>query len=236
VVLCSFLQPRSIDFLARLAQFVRTLQPFLRALRQPGRQNVGVDCGEDDRHRPRVQQLHEKGRVGRPARNSQFAVLCRCAYDLFAGRENVRMAQVAWRKSKDFRNASQVSTWIIGIAYRTAIREQRRQKRYATWLSLDECTESCVDSTVQTETRDWLRQGLGSLSRDQQLALLLSYGAGYAVDEIAALTFVPVGTVKTRLFHARNKLRRFLPVISGQHLLAPEGESRCVQRLLITEA
>jgi RNA polymerase sigma-70 factor, ECF subfamily len=122
---------------------------------------------------------------------------------------------VVWRKAKDFRNASQVSTWIIGIAYRTAIREQRRQKRYATWSSLDECTESCVDSTVQTETRDWLRQGLGSLSRDQQLALLLSYGAGYAVDEIAALTFVPVGTVKTRLFHARNKLRRFLPVICG---------------------
>jgi RNA polymerase sigma-70 factor, ECF subfamily len=143
---------------------------------------------------------------------------------------------VVWRKSKDFRNASQVSTWIIGIAYRTAIREQRRQRRYATWLSLDECTESCVDSTVQTETRDWLRQGLGSLSRDQQVALLLSYGAGYAVDEIAALTFVPVGTVKTRLFHARNKLRRFLPVIGGQHLLAPEGESRCGQRLLVTEA
>jgi RNA polymerase sigma-70 factor, ECF subfamily len=122
---------------------------------------------------------------------------------------------VVWRKSKDFRNASQVSTWIIGIAYRTAIKEQRRQKRYATWLSLDECTESCVDSTAQTETRDWLREGLGSLSRDQQLALLLSYGAGYAVDEIATLTLVPVGTVKTRLFHARNKLRRVLPVIGG---------------------
>jgi RNA polymerase sigma-70 factor, ECF subfamily len=122
---------------------------------------------------------------------------------------------VVWRKSKDFRDASQVSTWIIGIAYRTAIRQQRRQRRYAIWLSLDECTEPCVDSTVQSETQDWLRQGLGSLSRDQQVALLLSYVAGYAVDEIAALTFVPVGTVKTRLFHARNKLRRFLPVIGG---------------------
>jgi RNA polymerase sigma-70 factor, ECF subfamily len=122
---------------------------------------------------------------------------------------------VVWRKSKDFRNASQVSTWIIGIAYRTAIRERRRQKRYATWVSLDECTQSCVDSTAQTETRDWLRQGLGRLSREQQLALQLAYGVGYAVEEIAALTFVPVGTVKTRLFHARNKLRRFLPVIGG---------------------
>jgi RNA polymerase sigma-70 factor (ECF subfamily) len=122
---------------------------------------------------------------------------------------------VVWRKSRDFRNASQVSTWIIGIAYKTAIREQRRQKRYATWMSLDECTQSCVDSTAQTETWDWLRQGIENLSRDQQLALQLAYGVGYAVEEIAALTLVPVGTVKTRLFHARNKLRRYLPGIGG---------------------
>jgi RNA polymerase sigma-70 factor (ECF subfamily) len=122
---------------------------------------------------------------------------------------------VVWRKARDFRNASQVSTWIIGIAYRTAMKEQRRQRRYATWMSLDECMESCVDSTAQTETWDWLRQGIESLSRDQRLALQLAYGAGYAVEEIAALTFVPVGTVKTRLFHARNKLRRFLPGIGG---------------------
>jgi RNA polymerase sigma-70 factor (ECF subfamily) len=122
---------------------------------------------------------------------------------------------VVWRSSKEFRNASRVSTWIIGIAYRTAIRTHRRQKRYATWVSLDECPESCVDSTAQTEARDWLQQGLGSLPRDQRLVLQLAYDVGYAVEEIAALTFVPVGTVKTRLFHARNKLRRFLPGIGG---------------------
>jgi RNA polymerase sigma-70 factor (ECF subfamily) len=122
---------------------------------------------------------------------------------------------VVWRKSKDFRNAARVSTWIIGIANRLAMREHRRQRRHATCVSLDECPERCVDSTAQTETRDWLQQGLGSLSCDQRLALQLAYGVGYAVEEIAALTFVPVGTVKTRLFHARNKLRRFLPGIGG---------------------
>src|SRR5580700_11035461 len=48
---------------------------------------------------------------------------------------------VVWRRSKDFRNASRVSTWIIGIAYRTAMRQHRLQKRHATWVSLDECPE-----------------------------------------------------------------------------------------------
>ncbi len=116
---------------------------------------------------------------------------------------------VVWRKSKDFRNASQVSSWIIGIAYRTAIRERRRQKRNAGWVSLDECSERGVDSTAETEMRDWLQQGFGRLSREQQLVLQLAYRMGYALEEIATLTYVPLGTVKTRLFHARRKLRRF---------------------------
>lgn len=131
---------------------------------------------------------------------------------------------VVWRKSKDFRNASQVSSWIIGIAYRIALKEWRRKKRYATWVSLDECTECSVDSAAEIEARDWLQQGLGKISRDQKLALQLAYGMGYAVEEIAALTFVPVGTVKTRLFHARRKLRRCLPVIGTDPVVARIGE------------
>src|SRR6201992_376343 len=38
---------------------------------------------------------------------------------------------VVWQNAKDFRNASQVSPWIIGIAYRTALKSFRRQKNHA---------------------------------------------------------------------------------------------------------
>ena len=37
---------------------------------------------------------------------------------------------VVWQSAKDFRHASQVSTWIIGIAYRTALKSLRRQKNH----------------------------------------------------------------------------------------------------------
>ena len=121
---------------------------------------------------------------------------------------------VVWRRSKDFRNAAQVSSWIIGIAYRTALKQGDRRRRHATWVSLDECTE-CIDPTAETETRDWLDQGLARLPRELQLTLLLAYHMGYPLEEIAVITAVPVGTVKTRLFHARRKLRRFLPVIGS---------------------
>src|SRR5580698_5552307 len=38
---------------------------------------------------------------------------------------------VVWQGAKDFRCASQVSTWIIGIAYRTALKSRRRHRRCA---------------------------------------------------------------------------------------------------------
>src|ERR1700680_2940978 len=57
---------------------------------------------------------------------------------------------VVWQNAKEFRNASQVSTWIIGIAYRTALKSFRRQKNHAV-ASLEDYPEQTVDPTSQTE-------------------------------------------------------------------------------------
>src|SRR5271156_1647739 len=46
-----------------------------------------------------------------------------------------------WQSAKDFRHASQVSTWIIGIAYRTALKSLRRQKHHSDTHSLDDYPE-----------------------------------------------------------------------------------------------
>src|SRR6266478_1904480 len=48
---------------------------------------------------------------------------------------------VVWQSAHDFRRASRVSTWIIGIAYRTALKSLRRQKNHAAARSLDEYPE-----------------------------------------------------------------------------------------------
>src|SRR6202163_2215391 len=67
---------------------------------------------------------------------------------------------VVWQSAKDFRYASQVSTWIFGIAYRTALKLLRRQKNHAAALSLDEYSEQTIDPTFETEVQDWLQHGL----------------------------------------------------------------------------
>jgi RNA polymerase sigma-70 factor, ECF subfamily len=122
---------------------------------------------------------------------------------------------VVWQSAKDFRHASQVSTWIIGIAYRTALKSLRRQKNHTATRSLDEYPEQSIDPTLETEVQDWLRHGLNQLPVEQRLTLELAYHMGHSLEEIAAITECPVGTVKARMFHAREKLRQYLPTLSG---------------------
>jgi RNA polymerase sigma-70 factor (ECF subfamily) len=122
---------------------------------------------------------------------------------------------VVWQSAKDFRNASQVSTWIIGIAYRTALKSFRRQKNHAAAQSLEDYPEQTVDPTFDAELNDWLNHGLSRLQMEQRLTLELAYHMGHSLEEIAAITDCPVGTVKARMFHAREKLRQYLPALSG---------------------
>jgi len=130
---------------------------------------------------------------------------------------------VVWQSAKDFRHASQVSTWIIGIAYRTALKSFRRQKNHAAAQNLDDCPEQTVDPTVDTEVQDWLKRGLSQLPSEQRLTLELAYHMGHSLEEIAAITECPVGTVKARMFHAREKLRLYLPTLGGGAVGLPEA-------------
>src|ERR1700735_3196088 len=103
---------------------------------------------------------------------------------------------VVWQNAKDFRNASQVSTWIIGIAYRTALKSFRRQKHHNGSRSLDDYPEQTVDPTFEAEVHDWLKHGLSRLPIEQRLTLELAYHMGHSLEEIALITESHLGTVK----------------------------------------
>jgi RNA polymerase sigma-70 factor (ECF subfamily) len=122
---------------------------------------------------------------------------------------------VVWRNANDFRFASQVSSWIFGIAYRTALKSTRRQQNHSAAQSIEECPEQTVDPVLETEIKDWVMHGLNRLPDEQRLALELACHMGHSPMEIAEITGVPIGTVKARMFHARQKLRRYLPTLGG---------------------
>src|SRR5258708_396687 len=124
---------------------------------------------------------------------------------------------VVWQHAKEFRGASRVSTWIIGIAYRIALKTLRRNDGLARAQRYDSMPEPWVEPTKDAELRDWVAHGLSLLQIEQRLALELAYNMGHSIEEIAEITDSPVGTVKARMFHAREKLRQYLPLLGGVH-------------------
>jgi RNA polymerase sigma-70 factor (ECF subfamily) len=122
---------------------------------------------------------------------------------------------VVWKSAANFRKASHVSTWIFAIAYRTALNSVRRLKNHSDVRDLDDGPPQTVDPVLATEVRDWLTHGLNRLPDEQRLILELAYHMGYSTEEIAAITDSPVGTVKARMFRARERLREYLPALAG---------------------
>ena len=131
---------------------------------------------------------------------------------------------IVWKKAGDFRGDSQPSTWILGIAYRRARNAFRSTARLGSVENLDSQLEPPTsDEPMRAEElRDWLVRGLGQLPVEQRLAVELCYELGYSCEEISAIMGCPVNTVKTRLFHARAKLQKLLPVLAGS---APPTDS-----------
>ena len=81
--------------------------------------------------------------------------------------------------------------------------------------NVDDYPEQAVDPVLATEVQDWLTHGLNRLPIELRSTLELAYRMGYSMEEIAAITDSPVGTVKARMFHAREKLRQYLPALGG---------------------
>ena len=62
---------------------------------------------------------------------------------------------------------------------------------------------------------DLLIQGLEKLPPEQRAVVELTYFHGHSYQEIGEIVGCPVNTVKTRMFHARAKLRKLLPELGG---------------------
>jgi RNA polymerase sigma factor (sigma-70 family) len=124
---------------------------------------------------------------------------------------------VVWRKAGSYDGSSKVSTWVFGIAWRRARK---------TLSMVDEPVESDSDGYLDEATSperlaqaDQLARRLAAavelLPWAQRLAVVLTYFHGMEYAEIAAIADCPVNTVKTRMFHARRRLRELLAEEEG---------------------
>ena len=196
------------NFLSRPEYSRSMILPLAKALNRDEDQELLARVASGDRKA--LEQLY----LGYHRRLARFLSRITQRYDYVEEIINDTFFAV-WQSAPQFRNASQVSTWIFGIAYRTGLKSLRRQKRHSDTVSLEESAEQSIDPSADAELADWVARGLSRLSVEQRLTLELAYHMGHSLEEIATITDTPIGTVKARMFHARQKLREHLPALDG---------------------
>jgi RNA polymerase sigma-70 factor (ECF subfamily) len=124
---------------------------------------------------------------------------------------------VVWQSASAFAGRSKVSTWIMGIAYRKSMKLRTRLQRWtvrfkaADWATVVERTAGMEGHTQGLVERDLMYRAIQLLPPKQRAVVELTYYFGYSYDEIAEIVDCPTNTVKTRMFHARARLRQLLP-------------------------
>jgi RNA polymerase sigma-70 factor (ECF subfamily) len=119
-----------------------------------------------------------------------------------------------WLSAARFRHASNVSTWIFGIARILSLKALRRLGSAAT-TATDSHVEELHDPWPNDELCEWLDVALALLPEQQRTALELCYRHGHSCQQIADSVGCPLNTVKTRMFHGRRKLRQLLPKLAA---------------------
>ena len=132
-----------------------------------------------------------------------------------------------WKAPAKFRGDSQFSTWLIGIARNKVLMHWRGRKPDADHDDVADLAEQlpsdspgAFDLMAEQQRSDGVRTCVDKLGPDHRECVHLVFYQGMALADVARIQQIPEGTVKTRLFHARQKLKQCL-----QRMLAREGEA-----------
>jgi RNA polymerase sigma-70 factor, ECF subfamily len=139
-----------------------------------------------------------------------FQYLCRFTNDRHLA-EDLTMDTYAevWKAAGRFRGESKVATWMIGIARNMAMNEFRKNKTMRT----QELDEQMSDPPAQfhacagTETTQILAEALNRLPISHREIIDLVFLQGMNYEDISQIVEIPLNTVKTRVFYAKEKLR-----------------------------
>ncbi|MEO8151643.1 MAG: sigma-70 family RNA polymerase sigma factor [Rhizobacter sp.] len=131
-----------------------------------------------------------------------------------------------WRAPAAFRGDAKFSTWVLGIARHKLL--DRLRGSAPAHEDIDDYADQLAGNAPdgfatlsEQQRRDGVGACLDKLVDPHRECLYLVFYEGLALAEIAELQAVPEGTVKTRLFHARTKIKKCLQLLLVRERAAP---------------
>jgi RNA polymerase sigma-70 factor, ECF subfamily len=123
----------------------------------------------------------------------------------------------AWKSVRSFRGEASVRTWLHTIAVRVWQRHLKRHKSSTIEPLTEAQSESVLQSVPGPEAQleekldqQAMQSALAKLPEVQRMSVVLFYREQLTYEEIAKVTCVPLGTVKSRLHEGLKRLRRTL--------------------------
>jgi RNA polymerase sigma-70 factor (ECF subfamily) len=117
----------------------------------------------------------------------------------------------AWRDLPSLRDPEKFDAWLRRLLTNVCRDEGRRQRRRGAEITLLPLHEPAVDDSSEAlVSQDALERAFRRLSGDQRAVVVLHYYDGLSQREVADAMGLPLGTVKSRLFHATRALRAAL--------------------------
>ena len=102
-----------------------------------------------------------------------------------------------------------VKAFLFQIAYRLLINKLQRRKR---WRKLLPSLVPKETKSLAAEDRLTIQTAISELSENHRAVILLAYYEDATQDEISQILHIPIGTVKSRLYHAIKQLKQQLKV------------------------
>jgi RNA polymerase sigma-70 factor (ECF subfamily) len=122
----------------------------------------------------------------------------------------------AWQGLRSFRGEARFSTWLYRIAYNCALKQLELRKRDLALqqaLQTEQLFESDDPKTAHLEMLDkqeLIQEQLSQLPPKYRIVLILRHLQDMTYEEMAEVLTMPIGTIKTHLFRARNLLKERL--------------------------
>lgn len=118
----------------------------------------------------------------------------------------------AWKGLPKFRQTAKFSTWLYRIAWNVASDQRQSLGRGRTQLQVlthHAALHQEAPDVIGLHYQDLVKRGLATLSLDHRTVLVLHDLEEVPQREISEILDIPLGTVKSRLFHARGAMRQF---------------------------
>ena len=138
----------------------------------------------------------------------------------------------AWLGLPSFRGDARFSTWLYRIAYNCALKQLEQRKRdraIQVELQTEEMVASStqeqrVDAEIESRARQALvHEQLANLPAKYRIVLVLRHLQDMTYEEMAEILTMPIGTIKTHLFRARNLLKERLEMFDRERQTRARG-------------